>query len=285
MDYMEFTFELEPVQPYAEIMMAELADLGFESFMETPNGLQAWLPIDQFSPFLVERLGQVNLVGLDRMVFTNTLVEDRNWNAQWEAAFEPIVVPGFCCVRAPFHAAEDGLLDLIIEPKMSFGTGHHATTRLMLEQIGQRNLDLAGKHVLDMGCGTSVLGIAVAKCGASRVLCVDIEDWACANSVENIARNNVEAEVRKGGAEMLDEETFDLILANINRNILMRDLPNYAAVLRPGGELLLSGFFTTDAPGMLAAAAAMGLEPNSTHAHDGWCCLVLSKPDSLEAQP
>ncbi len=282
---MEFTFELKPVQPYAEILMAELADLGFESFMETPDGLQAWLQVEAFSQGLLERLGDIRPEGLEHISFTNTLIEAQNWNAQWEAAFEPIVVPGFCCVRAPFHEPADGLLDLIIEPKMSFGTGHHATTWLMLEQVGQRRLDLQGKPVLDMGCGTSVLGIAAAKCGAERVLCVDIEDWACSNSLENISRNNVSAEVRKGGAEVLDHETFDLILANINRNILMRDLPTYAAVLRPGGELLLSGFFTTDAPGMLAAAAAIGLQANSSTAHEGWCCLVLSKPDAADAQP
>ena len=242
--YLEYSFTVEPLVPGSEILIAQLGEAGFESFVEQGSGVLAYIQKKDWRPGILDGIA---ILHSDQFTIAHTLAEipQQNWNAAWEENFNPIQIDHRCTVRAPFHEKPDTLFDIVIEPKMSFGTGHHETTHMMLSHI--LDLDLQGKSVLDMGCGTGVLAILAAMKGAAPVTAIDIDHWCYLNAKENITRNNYPAiKVLEGGAELLGTERYDLILANINRNILLRDIPAYVGALNPNGVLLLSGFYRED---------------------------------------
>lgn len=242
--YIEIDFTIQPLQPATDILIAELAELGFESFLETDTGLQAFLPEARWDRTLLQSV-QILRSGEFEISFKVNQLPLRNWNSEWEKNFEPIQVGGECLVRAPFHPSRGFKYEIVIEPKMSFGTGHHETTGLMLEWLLE--LGVEGQSVLDMGCGTGVLAILASQRGAASVDAIDIDRWSYENALEN-ARHNGRRNifVKQGDALLLPAGRYDLILANINRNILLGDIPVYSKCLNAGGTLLLSGFYLKD---------------------------------------
>lgn len=279
MNYIEYRFELRPVLPAREVLVAELAEIGFESFVETPDGLLAYIRKDQFNEEALTGLMVFEIP--DQVVeFQLKEIPDENWNAEWEKQFEPIAVEDLVAVRAPFHPPMPGFShEIVIEPKMSFGTGHHATTWMMLKVIC--SLELNDLSVLDMGSGTGVLAILAEMRGASKVDAIDNDDWAYQNALENVERNAAKAvRVIHGDADFLGETRYDVILANINRNILTADAARYINVLKPGGYLLLSGFFTEDIPILLNDFS--GLREKSRASRDGWALLMMEAPKPNE---
>lgn len=233
-----------------DVLAAELGEIGFESFAESETGLDAFVPENAYDPAaLNDKLADFPLENV-QLQYETELVPDRDWNEEWEKNyFKPIVIGNGCVVRASFHEEMPGVAyDLVIDPRMAFGTGNHETTYLMLSEM--LKLDLEGKELLDMGCGTAVLAILAARKGCRRVVAVDIDKWAYDNARENIRLNRTpQIEVEMGGAEMLDGKVpFDFIFANINRNILLNDIRSYVPCLKPGGRLFVSGFYTQDIP-------------------------------------
>lgn len=242
MNYIAYHFTVKPLNEYRDILLAELSLLHFESFEETDSGLSAYVQ----EPFDDEEA--VNSLGILKnknvsIHYQREEIETINWNEEWEKNFSPIHVGSKCMVRAPFHEKKEVEFDIIIEPKMSFGTGHHATTYQMIQLILEENWK--GKHVLDMGCGTGVLGILSSMMGANKVSYIDIDDWCVENTTENLERNNVKGEVILGDASSINN-MFDVIIANINRNILLNDLETYVNHLNKNGYLYLSGFYKED---------------------------------------
>jgi len=242
-----------------EILVAELGAVGFESFTETEDGgLSAYIQSDEWIEGMLE---QVQILSSDEVEFKveRENIEQVNWNEEWEKNFEPIEVQGKVSVRAPFHRGKELEYNIVIEPKMSFGTGHHETTHLMIEHLLE--VDLQGKKVLDMGCGTGILAIFSEMRGASEVDAIDIDPWCYENSVENAARNNCrKIKVFEGDAGLLKEQQFDVLIANINRNILLEDMSSYVRCLKPGGLLLLSGFYVEDMEQIGRKAQELGLK-------------------------
>lgn len=244
--YLEYNFKVTPVNPGTEILIAELGYAGFESFVEQQDGVVAYIQKRDWNPDILSDI--VILKNPDfEISYTSLEIEQQNWNQQWESNFHPIVVDGICTVRAPFHEVPDTKLDIIIEPKMSFGTGHHETTHMMIQFVLQN--DFADKAVLDMGCGTGVLAILAEKQGAASVDAIDVDNWCYLNALENIERNQcTKVKVYEGDASLLSGKRYDVIIANINRNILLEDIPVYANCLNNQGMLFLSGFYKDDIP-------------------------------------
>ncbi|RRQ49176.1 50S ribosomal protein L11 methyltransferase [Maribacter algicola] len=246
MIYMEYKFLVEPLQPASDILIAELGEVGFESFVEEETGILAYIQKDDWHVNILDGLYILENKGF-YISYTFKEIAQENWNATWERNFQPIMVDGRCMVRAPFHEPLSVDYDIIIEPKMSFGTGHHETTHMMLQHILQ--LDLKNKTVLDMGCGTGVLAILASKHGAKQLDAIDIDNWCYLNSLENVERNGIEnIDVLEGDAGLLHERSYDVIIANINRNILLEDIPKYSDCLIEDGVLLVSGFYLEDLP-------------------------------------
>ena len=229
MNYIEFNFKVTPLQPASDILLAELGELGFDSFVETEDGLQAYILEEYYKEDLLKYVFVLNNPEFEITYNTKT-IEQVNWNAEWEKNFTPIVVSDNCRVRAPFHDKGNEEYDIIIEPKMSFGTGHHATTHMMIQHILKD--DFIGKKVLDMGCGTAVLAILAEMRGAEPLDAIDIDEWCYLNSIENAERNNcTKITVEQGDASLLSNRKYDIIIANINRNILLNDMKTYAKCL------------------------------------------------------
>lgn len=263
MDYIELTI-IAGESEEREILVARLAALGFESFTETETGLSAYIPADHYPD------DQVRECLPDPGKWTMATIADRNWNAEWERAYDPVVVAGQCRVRAPFHPPDPSFAyDLVIEPRMAFGTAHHETTSLMISLMLEE--EIAGQSVLDMGCGTGVLAILAARMGAGSVTAIDNDEWAFSNATDNLAHNAAgQVTVLKGDANHIPDKPFDLIVANINRNILLQDLPAYARHLGKGGRLLLSGFYTADLGAIKSAAEAAGLLFSGFRENNDW---------------
>lgn len=282
MDYLEFSFHIHPVEPAREVLIAELAEWGFESFVETDDGLLAYIAERVPEDFEPENLMAYAMPGVSISQSVKRIPRE-NWNARWEAGFEPIYVDDAITVRAPFHtAAQDAPYTLIIQPKMSFGTGHHDTTWLMMKAM--LGLDLSNQKVLDMGSGTGILAILAAKRGAAYVEAIDIDDWAEENARENAELNGVSVACYTGDASLLQGKTFKAVLANINRNVLLSDLHRYAEVTEQGGDLLLSGFFRSDVDALTERAVDCGFLPinhegSDTHCmcKNDWCCLRFTR--------
>jgi len=272
--YLEFDFKIEPVEPWNEILMAELIEQGFDSFTENPDGILAYIQAELLNE---EELKNQWLLNHDDVKISYTYKEmpNINWNEEWEKNFQPINVEDKVLIRAEFHESQRLEEEIIIQPKMSFGTGHHATTYLMIQQM--MDMDFQGKKVLDMGCGTSVLAIYAKKKGASDVLGIDIDEWAVENSRENAERNNTPMRVELGTADNLGQEKFEIILANINRNILISDIPRYVEILEPGGSLLLSGLCFFDVDDILQVCEEQNLQLQKKLQREEWVSLLLTK--------
>lgn len=275
MNYIKVEFFLEPLLPAREILYADLEILGFESIIDTQKGAEAYMPAVNFTETILENL-MVRDIPLQIVDYTVEEIEQQNWNAAWESQFQPISINEKCVIRAPFHEPVDVSFEILITPKMSFGTGHHETTFLMAQELFRH--DLEHKRVMDMGCGTGVLAILAKKLGADYVEGVDIEEWAYQNSIEN-ARDNQVPEVKfyHGDGSSLTGKQFDIILANINRNILMIDLPIYAGSLMPEGKLFLSGFYETDVEEIVKQGEKSGLKFVHSRSKNGWAMVQLSK--------
>ncbi len=273
-NYLEFNFKIEPLQPWNEILMAELIEIGFDSFTEEYDGILAYIPKDLFQE---KELVEINLLQNPEIKISYTFEEmpNINWNEEWEKNFSPINVEDQVSIRAEFHENQNLAHEIIIQPKMSFGTGHHATTYLMIQQM--LDMDLKNKTVLDMGCGTSVLAIFAKQQGAGKTVAIDIDEWSVENSIENAARNNVELEISQGTAESLGAENFDIILAKINRNILISDIPTYVSVLNSGGQLLLSGLCFFDVDDILEVCTEQKLTLEKKIEREEWVSLLLKK--------
>ncbi len=242
--YIEYRFTVKPKDPASDLLIAELGEVGFESFVEEEDDVLAYIQKTDWSKAILEDLPILENPRY-KFTFDYKEIEQENWNATWEQNFQPIIVDDICMIRAPFHEAINVDYDIVIEPKMSFGTGHHETTHMMLQHILQ--LDVKGKTVLDMGSGTGVLAILAGMRGATTIDAIDIDNWCYLNAKENVERNNMDfISVYEGDVALLEGKKYDLIIANINRNILLADLPSYAKSLNSGGTLLLSGFYTED---------------------------------------
>ena len=259
----------------AEILTAFLADWPFESFETEPGVLKAYIPRER----LIDCKVQIDaLLAENGVQGRYVAIETQNWNAVWESNFPPVEVEGRLRIRAPFHApSPEDVMEVVLMPKMSFGTGHHATTWLMSRAV--LDLGVAGRRGLDMGSGTGVLAIVAAKCGAEHVDAVDIDDWADENCRENIAANGVADRIEPmlGDVRRIAGRHYDFILANINRNSLTADMPAYAATLSAGGDLVMSGFLAADVPAVTARAAELGMECVSVAERDGWMAVHVRK--------
>ena len=244
--YIAYYFKAKPIQPATEILIAELGFAGFESFVETETGVTAYIQKKDWFESILEDIQILNSYEFE-FEFTFEEVAQTNWNEEWEKNFNPIIVENLCTVRAPFHKKFDTAYDIVIEPKMSFGTGHHETTHMMIQHILQN--DFSNKSVLDMGCGTGVLAILAEMKGAKSIDAIDIDNWCYINSLENVERNNCnQISVYEGDASLINGRHYDIIIANINRNILLQDIPLYASCLNKNGILYLSGFYNEDIP-------------------------------------
>lgn len=278
MDYFELTVTIEPREPWSDILVAELAELGFESFVETETGIQAYAPV---------QIGDIPSILKQTCIHDNAEITvdwkleeipHQNWNATWEESFDPVLVDSRLAIIAPFHQVADfaGRDIIVIQPQMSFGTGHHQTTYLMSQFL----LDLHSlpERVLDMGTGTGVLAILSEKKGASDILAVDIESWSVENTLENAARNGC-TKIRGllGDIDAITEKDFGVILANINKNVLKRHLPDYAKLCADNGLLYLSGFFTSDVPELEDAAKKAGFELVEVRDKETWASMKLKK--------
>jgi len=275
MNYIQYKFSVYPKEPWTEILIAELAESAFESFEETLDDLNAYVKAElDDEDFVKETLK--NLTEAD-ITYLKYDIEPQNWNAIWESNFKPILVDDQCYIRAEFHDPKPDIrYEIVIQPKMSFGTGHHQTTKMMIQY--ELETDFDGKSVLDMGCGTSILGILAMKKGAAKVEAIDIDDWAVENSIENAKRNGVQIDVKMGDVSLLKNKKFDIILANINKNILMADIPEYVKSLNfAGGELILSGLMEFDYEDIKMKCEESGLKFESSKQINEWIAMKFVK--------
>lgn len=275
LEYLEFSFLIKPISPVRDILVASLSETGFESFVETETGLLAYIPKKEFNTSDFEMMNIFKNSDF-KISWEIKTIPHENWNAVWESNFEPITVRKKCCIRAPFHNARpDFEYDIVIEPKMSFGTGHHSTTYLMIKKLLE--LDIKNRPVLDMGCGTGVLAILASKMGADPVMAIDIDELAYNNTFENIIINKCAINVYKGGADLLQGKTFHAILANINRNVLLKDMQTYSSSLQNSGNLVMSGFFESDIAEISREAFKNGLKLEDKQTHNTWSLLHFIK--------
>jgi ribosomal protein L11 methyltransferase len=260
-----------------DVLAYRLSEIGYDSFIPLENGLEAYVPISLFSEDQLKNVTS-NFDLNAEIEYSVTEMEDRDWNEEWEKNyFEPIVIDNRCLIQSSFHRPE-GIYEyrIFIDPKMAFGTGHHQTTGLILRQILDMNLE--NKSVLDMGCGTAVLAILAAYRNANPVVAIDIDEWAFNNALENVKLNNVpNIRVELGGAELLGKETFDVIFANINRNILLQDIPIYSNVLNDEGVIIMSGFYIDDIAVIRSRCEECGLHFSNFLEDNRWASVVCVK--------
>ena len=278
MDYSEYRLCPIPFEPWNEILVASLSDVGFESFMEDENELLAYISSQNEEVSSINSLlNSFNENKEMTLTWVRKNIEHQNWNALWEADFEPVFVDDRLSIVAPFHGAAARKNHVIeIDPKMSFGTGHHQTTFLMCQQI--LSLELGDKLVLDMGTGTGVLAILAEQLGAKEIIAIDIESWSVENTKWNAERNGcTKIDAIEGGASLIPLLNFDFVFANINKNILKDQLPIYSQVLSEGGTLLLSGFFNSDVSELLFVAEKLNLVLESVHEKETWALIKLQK--------
>lgn len=273
--YISYTFKVSPKEPATEILIAELGEVGFESFVENEEGVEAFIQKTDWNAQVLEDI-YVLKSGEFQISYEMREIEQTNWNSEWEKNFNPIQVDGLVSIRAPFHENPNLKYDIVIEPKMSFGTGHHETTHMMVQHLLE--LDVAGKKVLDMGCGTGILAIFAEMKGANPIDAIDIDNWCYQNSLENVERNNCKhIAVYEGDATLLKNKKYEVIIANINRNILLNDMHIYASCLNDKGVILLSGFYKEDIPVIDAEVSKYGLKLDKQIERNNWVALKYVK--------
>ncbi len=269
--YLAYTFTITPKEPATEILIAELGSVGFESFVENENGVIAYIQQVDWNEHMLDDIYALKSDEFS-ISYEKELIEQTNWNKEWEKNFNPIQVNDLVSIRAPFHKNPNLEYDIVIEPKMSFGTGHHETTHMMIQHL--LDLDLKNKKVLDMGCGTGILAIFAEMKGAQPIDAIDIDSWCYENSMENCERNRcTHISVYKGDASLLKNKKYDLVIANINRNILLNDIQIYSSCLNAKGVLLLSGFYKEDIPIIDAETSKYNLRLDKTIVRNNWVAL------------
>ena len=274
-NYIEYSFLVLPSDPWEEILLAELQSLPFESFENSEGFLKAYVPEDLYFDTFLDTIDVLNHDEVT-ITFEKKIIEPVNWNAKWESEFHPILIGDDCVVRTGFHDKQDKKFELVINPKMSFGTGHHQTTYMMLSFALTENF--TGKRVLDMGCGTGVLGILASLKGAESTDAIDNDSWCIENTAENVQTNNcTNVSVFLGELISVSEPTYDIIFANINRNVLLEQIPSYAAALKPKGILFLSGFFEADLFSLNECCQNEGVYLVEKKQKDSWRALKYAK--------
>ncbi|GGF04322.1 50S ribosomal protein L11 methyltransferase [Flavobacterium limi] len=269
--YLGYHFSIEPKELGSEILIAELGEKAFESFTETDNGISAFVKKDLWDENILDDIYILQSAEF-KIEYTIEEIDQVNWNEEWEKNFEAIDVDGKCHVRAPFHPKTDAEFDIVIEPKMSFGTGHHETTHMMIQHLLE--MDVNNLKTLDMGCGTAILAILAEMKGAQPIDAIDIDNWCYLNSIENAERNNCKhITVYEGDAAQLAGKKYDLIIANINRNILLNDMQSYVSCLNPKGIILFSGFYEEDIPFIDASCTEKGLTYVKKFQRNNWVSL------------
>ncbi len=279
MDYIEVRIDVKGQSEQAEMLTALLAEIGFESFVEEENSLLSYIPEQVFDENVLKDFFENSFPSLAE-VYSWKKIPQTNWNAVWESNYDPVFIDNKVCIRAPFHPKPENMeLDLIIEPKMSFGTAHHPTTAQMIQLMLEE--DFENKQVLDMGCGTAVLAIIASKKGCFHVDAIDIDEWSCENSEENAQRNNCDnIAVFQGDASFLNENTkskYDIILANINKNILLRDLSIYENSLKAGGLIFMSGFYESDLNDIDSTCKQLNMKLQKQSVSKDWCAAIWQK--------
>ena len=273
--YISYTFKIHPKEPATEILVAELGEIGFESFVENEEGLIAYIQQTDWNENILD---DVFILNSDQfsISFEMEVIEQTNWNSEWEKNFNPIQVDNLVSIRAPFHENPNLKYDIVIEPKMSFGTGHHETTHMMVQHL--LDLDLTNKKVLDMGCGTGILAIFAEMKGANPIDAIDIDNWCYQNSIENVERNNCSnIDVYEGDASLLINKKYDVIIANINRNILLNDMQVYMNCINDNGTLLLSGFYQEDITIIDAEVSKYQFKIDKIIERNNWVALKYQK--------
>lgn len=274
MDFLEYNFTISPPTPWSEILLAKLSQIEFDSFEENDTGLKAYIKRDfDDEEFVQEQIGEMEAA---QITYEKQNIQQVNWNEEWEKNFQPISVDDRCYIRAEFHEEKPNVkYDIVIQPKMSFGTGHHETTHLLIEFILDTEFD--DKVVLDMGTGTGILGILAKMRGAKSVDAIDIDEWSYENAIENAERNKVNIQIMKGGAESIPPSTeYDIILANINKNVLIEDMPFYVNQLKKGGTLFLSGLYNFDEDDIRKETEKYGLTFEAKRIRNEWIALKFN---------
>ena len=273
--YIVFKFVIAPLYPGNEILVAQLSNLGFEGFIEKSDGIEAYIMDKYYKESLLEEV-QILRNTKFSIQFSFKKVEPINWNSKWESSYDPVIVNNKCIVKAPFHQTFGYDYEIIIHPKMSFGTGHHETTNMMIQLI--LDTQLLNKSILDVGCGTAILSILSEKRGAQSIYAVDIDEWSYENSLENIKLNKCKKiNIFKGDIFLVKHKKFDVIMANINRNILLEQIPQYVSCLNDDGFLFLSGFFEDDISKFKLKIASLNLTLCSKISKNGWVAIKLKK--------
>jgi ribosomal protein L11 methyltransferase len=280
MNYIELNIIYESkLDFFADLLIAELGEIGYDSFLQEENEIKAYIKIDDFSLDKIEKLSIINENKLGNIKYDYTEIEYVNWNEKWEQNFSPVIINDDCIIKAPFHNIEKKYnYEIIIEPKMSFGTGHHSTTALVIEMLLET--DCKNKTVVDCGCGTGILAIFTALKGAKKIKAFDIDQWCIENTNDNISLNNISnniINVELGGFENIKkEEQFDIVIANINRNILINSMQQISDCLKINGTLLLSGFYESDINHIQKSALENNLKFVTFKEKNNWasCCFT-----------
>jgi ribosomal protein L11 methyltransferase len=275
MDYFKYNFTLMPDnQDFRDILIASLGEVGYESFVENEHSIDAYLKEESFNETIMDG---IDFEPIFEFKFQIEKIPDQNWNEVWEKNyFKPLVIADRCVIRAPFHTEYPKMeFEIVIEPNMAFGTGNHETTSMMMEYILESKLE--GKNVLDMGCGTGILSILSSKCGAKKVTSIDIDKWSFEGTIENALINGTHNIFSiLGNANSIPNDKFDLILANIHKNVIMNDLPAYFKVLNPQGKIIVSGFYTSDLDDIISVSKKIGLKLIDSKSNNNWCSALFS---------
>jgi ribosomal protein L11 methyltransferase len=270
--YVEVKAEVSPLEPFRDLLIAQLGAIGFESFAEHETGFDAYILQSDFDAHTLK--DALHWDGVE-VTYTTKDIQQVNWNEEWEKNFDPIEVDGRVYIRAPFHQEKQGFeYPMLIEPKMSFGTGHHQTTHMMIQWLLETSTD--DLTVLDMGCGTGILGILAGMRGASKVHGIDIDTWCIENTVENAERNDIPMTAEVGGAAAI-REIYDVICANINLNVLLADMDFYVQALNEGGTIFFSGFYEENIPDLRKRAEEAGLTFEGVKSREQWRSIKMTK--------
>ena len=285
MRYIQLSITAYPSsEDVTDILSFYLGNIGYESFVASETGLEAYIPQKYFSEEKLKKVLHFLAIEMNDLLkdvkveYEFNLLEEKNWNKEWEKNyFKPLVVSDKCLVRSSFHSVDKQYdYEITIDPKMAFGTGHHQTTYLMLQEI--LRLDLKNRSVLDIGCGTAVLAILAAKMGARDIVAIDFDEWAYFNAKENVLLNNItDVAVRLGEVDLIQDEKYDFIFANINRNVLLQDIHHYAKAMNKGATLIMSGYYLEDVPIIKMECEKNNLSLQKTEQKDNWCAVVCLK--------